>query len=115
MIINKFEGELPTELDDLMQLPGVDEEMAKIVHQYAWNDIERQGVPVDTRVHRMLNKLQWVGYLDKETGACINTQLPWETKTQIEAWLPKDRWPKVNAIFKALAYICNAPIMMKQI
>ena len=41
--------------EKLMGLPGVDETTAKMVMKYAWQKIE--GVPIDTKVHRMLNRL----------------------------------------------------------
>jgi endonuclease III len=79
IIVNRYHGELPKTEEELMTLPGVDEDIAELVHKYAYTPIKQPGIPVTTKVHRMLNRLGWVGFLTKD-GKCINTQLPWDSK-----------------------------------
>ena len=60
--------------------------MAFIVENIAWNKCS--GIGVDTHMHRMFNDLNWV-----------SSKNPEQTRIQLEAWLPKDKWTTINYLW----------------
>ena len=52
--------------------------MAHLVMQCAWNEVT--GIGVDTHVHRIANRLEWVRK---------PTSQPEQTRRELEDWLPK--------------------------
>ncbi|TYI61102.1 hypothetical protein E1A91_D10G149600v1 [Gossypium mustelinum] len=54
----KYDGDIPSSLEELLLLPGIGPKMAHLVMNVAWNDV--QGICVDTHVHRISNRLGWV-------------------------------------------------------
>lgn len=55
MILEKFNGEVPQNMDDLMKLPGIGRKSANVVMLEAFNS--PQGIAVDTHAKRISNKL----------------------------------------------------------
>jgi len=53
-IMEKFNGKTPDDIGDLTSLPGVGRKTANCVLVYGFN---KPAIPVDTRVHRILNRL----------------------------------------------------------
>jgi endonuclease III len=53
-LLERFEGEVPTELDDLVTLPGVGRKTANVVRSVAFG---LPGLPVDTHVGRLARRL----------------------------------------------------------
>ena len=58
----RFDGEVPTELDDLVTLPGVGRKTGNVVRSVAF---DLPGLPVDTHVKRLVGRLR----LSNETDA----------------------------------------------
>ncbi|CAI0541143.1 unnamed protein product [Linum tenue] len=56
--LEKYDGDIPNSLEDLLSLPGIGPKMAHLVMQIAWDNA--QGICVDTHVHRISNRLGWV-------------------------------------------------------
>ncbi|XP_055813603.1 endonuclease III homolog 1, chloroplastic-like isoform X5 [Solanum dulcamara] len=56
--VSKYDGDIPSIVDDLLLLPGVGPKIAHLVMIMAWNKVE--GICVDTHVHRICNRLGWV-------------------------------------------------------
>jgi endonuclease-3 len=82
MLINKFNGAVPTTKEDLLSLKGVGEKTANIVLNNAL------GVPtiaVDTHVHRIPNML---GFIDTKTEK--------ETQKELSKKVPKEYWSRLN-------------------
>ena len=50
LLVEKFGGVVPTEIEDLIQLPGVGRKTAQVTRAYAFNLCD--GIPVDTHVKR---------------------------------------------------------------
>ncbi|KAJ0977166.1 hypothetical protein J5N97_012640 [Dioscorea zingiberensis] len=90
--LEKYGGDIPRSLNDLLSLPGVGPKMAHLVMNVAWNDV--QGICVDTHVHRICNRLGWVSRA--VTGQ--KTSSPEETRISLETWLPKDEWVPINPL-----------------
>lgn len=82
----KYNGDIPPTVEELVKLPGVGPKMAHITMNVAWGQVT--GIGVDTHVHRISNRLGWV----KKP-----TKVPEETRLAVESWLP--RCTTLNAIF----------------
>ncbi|XP_019413208.1 PREDICTED: endonuclease III homolog 1, chloroplastic-like isoform X2 [Lupinus angustifolius] len=57
----KYDGDIPSSLEQLLLLPGIGPKMAHLVMNVGWNNV--QGICVDTHVHRICNRLGWVSRL----------------------------------------------------
>src|SRR6185503_4607548 len=53
-LLDRFDGEVPTELDDLVTLPGVGRKTGNVVRSVAF---DLPGLPVDTHVLRLSKRL----------------------------------------------------------
>ncbi|NXO48152.1 NTH protein, partial [Aramus guarauna] len=84
----KYGGDIPRTVEELVQLPGVGPKMAHLAMNIAWDNVS--GIAVDTHVHRITNRLKWV---KKET------RYPEETRVALEDWLPRDLWSEINWLF----------------
>lgn len=82
----KYNGDIPPTVEELVKLPGVGPKMAHITMNVAWGQVT--GIGVDTHVHRISNRLGWM----KKP-----TKVPEETRLAVESWLP--RYTSLNAIF----------------
>ncbi|NXF22566.1 NTH protein, partial [Rhodinocichla rosea] len=82
---HKYGGDIPSTVEELVQLPGVGPKMAHLAMHIAWDSVA--GIAVDTHVHRISNRLQWV---KKET------KNPEQTRVALEEWLPRDLWKEIN-------------------
>ncbi|GAA6003189.1 hypothetical protein JCM10207_001793 [Rhodosporidiobolus poonsookiae] len=80
----KHGGEVPSDLPSLLAIHGVGPKMAYL---YLQSIGENLGIGVDTHVHRITNRLRWH---KKETTT------PEQTRLNLESWLPRELWPKVN-------------------
>jgi endonuclease III len=54
VLVERFDGEVPRELDDLVTLPGVGRKTANVVRSVAFDE---PGLPVDTHVTRLSRRL----------------------------------------------------------
>jgi endonuclease-3 len=85
IIMNKFNGTVPKDYKDLIKLPGVGPKTANCVLVYAF---KLPAIPVDTHVHRISNRLQWV-----------KTTKPEQTEEELKTKIPKDQWIRINRLF----------------
>jgi len=83
-IIEKFGGQVPDTIDELLTLHGVGRKTANLVMTEGFNKL---GVCVDTHVHRISNRL---GY--------VRTKTPEETEWALRKKLPKKFWKEYNAL-----------------
>ncbi|KAM5152894.1 endonuclease III-like protein 1 [Mantella aurantiaca] len=81
----KYGGDIPDNVAELVKLPGVGPKMAHLVMDIAWHRVS--GIGVDTHVHRISNRLKWV---KKETKS------PEDTRVALEDWMPRDLWSEIN-------------------
>ncbi|XP_075035430.1 endonuclease III-like protein 1 [Mixophyes fleayi] len=81
----KYAGDIPNNVAELVKLPGVGPKMAHLVMDIAWHKVS--GIGVDTHVHRISNRLKWV---KKET------KTPEDTRIALEDWMPRDLWSEIN-------------------
>ncbi|KAL0127202.1 hypothetical protein PUN28_005476 [Cardiocondyla obscurior] len=84
-LIDKYGGDIPKTAEELCELPGVGPKMAHLCMKNAWGEVS--GIGVDTHVHRISNRLNWVRK---------PTKTPEGTRIDLEDWLPKPLWSEVN-------------------
>ena len=85
IIVREFDGNVPDNFEDLISLPGVGPKTANCVLVYAF---KIPAIPVDTHVHRISNRLQWV-----------KTTKPEQTEEELKLKIPKDQWIRINRLF----------------
>lgn len=81
-LMSRFDGEVPSRLEELLILPGVGRKTANIVVTLAFR---KPGIAVDTHVHRISNRL---GY--------VRTKTPNDTEMALRKKLPRRYWVVFN-------------------
>jgi endonuclease-3 len=82
-LVARFDGNVPSTLEELVTLPGGGRKTANLVMILGFKS--RQNICVDTHVHRITNRMGWV----KTTG-------PEETEQALYASTDKRWWPYIN-------------------
>jgi endonuclease-3 len=95
-ILDRFDGEVPSRLDDLLELPGVGRKTANIVVTLGFR---KAGIAVDTHVHRISNRL---GY--------VKTKTPDDTEMALRKKLPRRYWIIYNDLLVAYGQNLCKPI-----
>ena len=96
MIITDFEGEVPSQMEQLLKLPGVARKTANVVSAHAFGNI--QGVTVDTHVKRLSNRWK----LSKADN-------PLQIERDLMTLLPQPEWENysIRTIYHGRA-VCKA-------
>ena len=92
----EFNGKIPSEIDDLLKLPGVGRKTANLVRAVGFR---KDGLCIDTHCHRIFNRL---GY--------IKTNTPFETEMVLRNKLTKKYWEKINYLLVAFGQNLCRPI-----
>jgi endonuclease-3 len=95
-LLTRFGGEVPSALDELLELPGVGRKTANIVVTLGFR---KQGIAVDTHVHRISNRL---GY--------VRTKTPDDTEMALRKKLPRRYWIIYNDLLVAYGQNLCKPI-----
>ena len=82
ILLERFDGKVPDEIDVLLTLPGVGRKTANLVLTQGYGKL---GICVDTHVHRISNRL---GY--------VKTKTPNETEFALRKKLPTEYWIPYN-------------------
>lgn len=77
MIVEEFGGEVPSDLDSLMKLPGVGRKTANVMLAVVWN---KAAMAVDTHVFRVSNRI----------GLTDNSPTPLATEKTLVANIPEE-------------------------
>jgi endonuclease-3 len=118
IIVEKFHGIVPNEVEDLLELPGVGRKTANCVLVYAFN---KPAIPVDIHVHRISNRI-----------GIVKTQNPKKTEEELIKKIDRKYWLILNNTFVrygqniclpirpkceicSLKYICNYYLNQKKI
>lgn len=99
LIIKKYNGEVPSNLDDLLTLPGVGRKTANCVLVYGF---KKAAIPVDIHVHRISNRI-----------GIVNTKNPEETENVLQKSIDKKYWIRVNETFVTFGQNICLPIRPK--
>jgi exodeoxyribonuclease-3 len=86
-LTEKFGGQVPNTVEELIQLPGTGRKTANLVAAVAF---QKPAICVDTHVHRIMNI--W-GY--------VQTKTPLQTETALRAKLPEQHWISINSLLVA--------------
>ncbi|XP_047317408.1 endonuclease III homolog 1, chloroplastic-like isoform X2 [Impatiens glandulifera] len=105
--LTKYDGDIPSTLEELLQLPGIGPKMAHLVMNVAWDNV--QGICVDTHVHRISNRLGWVSRMVSKQ----KTSNPEETRIALERWLPKEEWVPINPLLVGFGQTVCTPLRPK--
>lgn len=96
MLINKFNGKIPEDVEELQTLPGVGRKTAHIIASTVYN---KPVLAVDTHVLRVAERI----------GLTTNAKTPLKSEEQLMMYLPKDVIPKFNYwLVLHGRYICTA-------
>ncbi|HEY5327059.1 MAG TPA: endonuclease III [Mucilaginibacter sp.] len=96
MLVEVFNGEVPSGIDDLQKLPGVGRKTANVIASVVFDE---QAIAVDTHVFRVANRI----------GLTTNARTPLAVEKQLMKNLPKDA-PRIAHHWLILhgRYICMA-------
>ena len=83
-LINRFNSKVPKTREQLMSIKGIGPKTANIVLAFAYNELV---IPVDTHVHRVSNRLEFV-----------KTKTAEKTEPELYKIIPKTHWLDYNAI-----------------
>jgi endonuclease-3 len=84
ILLEKYGGQVPADMDALLALPGVGRKTANLVLVEAF---DKYGICVDIHVHRISNRSGWVETADPE-----------KTEMKLREILPRRYWKKINAL-----------------
>lgn len=96
VLIARFGGRVPDEIDDLITLKGVGRKTANLVVTEAYH---KPGICVDTHVHRISNR--W---------GLVRTRNPDQTETALRKVLPRRYWIQYNRILVAFGQTLCQPL-----
>ncbi|MCC6326565.1 MAG: endonuclease III [Candidatus Brocadia sp.] len=99
VLIQKYAGKVPDEIDELLKLNGVGRKTANLVVTLGY---QKPGICVDTHVHRITNR--W-GY--------VQTRNPHETEFALREKLPKKYWLTINDLLVTFGQNICVPISPK--
>lgn len=99
LIIKNYNGEIPSNLNDLLTLPGVGRKTANCVLVYGF---KKAAIPVDIHVHRISNRI-----------GIVNTKNPEETENVLQKSIDKKYWIRVNETFVTFGQNICLPIKPK--
>ena len=80
MLCSEFGGEVPSDIEEMMRLPGVGRKTANVVGAVIWN---KEVMPVDTHIFRVAARI----------GLSRNATTPRQTELQLERHIPSHLLP----------------------
>lgn len=93
-VTNKFNGEIPSNYDDLVALAGVGRKTANVVMAVGFG---KDAIAVDTHVFRVSNRLG------------IKSKNPLECEKQLQKIFPKENWSELHYLLVLFGrYFCKA-------
>ncbi len=99
ILLDKHEGLVPKNIEDLLELPGVGRKTANLTLGLSY------GIPalcVDTHVHRIPNRKGWV-----------ETKTPEKTEFALVKILPERYWIEINELLVAFGQTICTPVSPK--
>jgi len=95
-LVSLYEGRVPEDMEQLLELPGVGRKTANLVRNLGFG---LDGICVDTHVHRISNRLGWV-----------KTKTPEQTETALEQVLARGYWIPINELLVRFGQTLCTPI-----
>ena len=84
ILLEKYDGEVPSNKEELMALPGVGLKTANLVLSVGFNI---PAICVDIHVHRIANRMGW-----------LKTKNPDKTEGELQKILPQEYWIPINEL-----------------
>jgi len=97
ILLEKYNGKVPNDFDELLKLKGVGRKTANIVMVYGHK--KQNYLPIDIHCHRIPNRLGW-----------INTKTPKQTEEELKKILPKKYWSDFNHLFVKFGQTICVPV-----
>lgn len=95
-LVSDFGGEVPTDIDSLLTIPGVGRKTANVMLAVAF---DTPAMPVDTHVFRVANRI----------GLTDNSKTPLETERELVRYIPRELLSKAHHwLILHGRYICVA-------
>lgn len=85
ILLDKYDGEVPEDFDELMSLPSVGRKTANCVLVYAFDE---PAIPVDVHVHKISNRI-----------GLVKTKTPEQTEAELVKEVPREYWLDLNELF----------------
>lgn len=82
-LMSEFNGNVPSDVDELQKLPGVGRKTANVIASVIFN---KPAMAVDTHVFRVSNRI----------GLTLNSKTPLETERELVKHIPKNLIPKAH-------------------
>ncbi len=99
ILLDKYNGNVPDTMEELVSLPGVGRKTAGCVLVYAFR---KDAIPVDTHVFKISNRLGWA-----------KTKTPEQTEAILMKNIPKKYWQDVNELLVVHGQSICTPISPK--
>lgn len=96
IILDKYNGKVPDEIDELLKLHGVGRKTANLVLSLGY---DKPAICVDVHVHRLSNRL-----------GLVKTKNPEETEFALRKKLPKKYWIIINDLLVAYGQNLCRPV-----
>ena len=96
ILLDRYDGEVPADLDELTGLPGVGRKTANLV---LVEGFKIPAICVDTHVHRISNR---IGY--------VKTKTPEQTELALRKKLPRQHWIRYNELLVAFGQTLCRPV-----
>lgn len=96
VLVEEFGGEMPSDIDNLMKLPGVGRKTANVMLAVVW---DKAAMAVDTHVFRVSNRI----------GLTNNSKTPLQTEKTLMKHIPPEIVPKAHHwLILHGRYVCKA-------
>jgi endonuclease III len=99
ILVEKYNGKVPSNLEDLLTFPGVGRKTANCVLVYGFR---KPAIPVDIHVHRISNRI-----------GIVNTKKPEETEIDLQKSIDSRYWIGINETFVTFGQNICLPIKPK--
>lgn len=96
IILDRYEGKVPDDVDELLKLPSVGRKTANCVLVYGFR---KPAIPVDTHVHRIFNRI-----------GVVDTRTPEKTEMELVHLVDKRDWLDLNDVFVKFGQLVCKPI-----
>jgi endonuclease-3 len=84
-LYREYDSRVPEDIEELLKFKGVGRKTANIVRVFGFG---KEGIPVDTHVHKLCNRLGW-----------MRTEKPEETEKKLREGLSRRHWLAINELF----------------
>ena len=96
MLVDRFQGIVPDNMEELQQLPGVGRKTANVILSVAFN---KPAMAVDTHVFRVAARI----------GLTPRAKNPYETEMQLVRYIPEEKIPLAHHwLILHGRYVCTA-------